>query len=44
VIVQRQTNALLDAYNSEHDCFPVKGGLHIESSVNHDIDCTAGFW
>lgn len=36
-------HAVIDACNSEHDCFPIKGGLHIESSVNTGVDCTAGF-
>lgn len=34
--------AVADACNSVHDCRPIKGGLHIESSYDGG-DCTSGF-
>lgn len=43
LIYEESSPAVIDVCTSEHNCRPMKGGLHIESSINQAVACTAGF-
>ncbi|MGK2852456.1 MAG: hypothetical protein ACSLFN_16305 [Candidatus Limnocylindrales bacterium] len=42
VVLRERAPGRLDCA-SEHNCRPMKGGLHIESSIDEAVDCTGGF-